>query len=212
MIPIGKSERSDMEFSRPRSSSIADPLLRLAERGELSPEHLAQVKLKVDRLNQQLADQLQEEDDDEVEEFRIGMLDALSDAFTVMHYGLDELSQFQVGEDPAPLRVGRLLLEKGESEYLSILKEVGRTERSSRPGERTSNWWGQLLESLKAADEDEVGPVIQSARSTVQDHLDGTARDFSQALEIVRTDPEEAQRKLLISLLRFREFLGLWPS
>jgi hypothetical protein len=39
--------------------------------------------------------------------------------------------------------------------------------------------------------------------------LEGTLRDFSGALDCLVSDPEEAQRRLAISLIRLREFLGV---
>ena len=43
-------------------------------------------------------------------------------------------------------------------------------------------------------------------------HMDGTFRDFQRALSTLRlepTKPGEAERKVMVSLARLREFLGL---
>ena len=47
------------------------------------------------------------------------------------------------------------------------------------------------------------------AKSAVEAHLEGTLRDFLGAVECLPGDPEEAQRKMAVSLIRFREFFGL---
>ena len=198
-------------FSRPQPGGVGGPLLEKARLGQLTPEHLDQVRLQLDRLHQSLVDEM-EDDSAEVENFREGILDALGDAFTLLNYGLDEFSRFLEQADPAYLRLGRLLLEKGEQEFLGLQRELRRVERAAHPGERTVNLWGQLLELARSPDQDQDQEFLETmawAKSAVEAHLDGTLRDFLGAVECLPGDPEEAQRKMAVSLIRFREFFGL---
>jgi hypothetical protein len=196
-------------FSIPKRSGVAVPLIEKAQAGQLSREHLAAVQQQLERLHQQMAADLSQ-DDPEVESFLRDVLDCLADAFNLMHFGLDEMGQFLGNGDASHLRMGRLLLEKGEQEYLAIQKELRRVERAASPAERTVNLWGQLLELARSdADEDDLGEALAQAESAMEAQLDGTLRDFSLALDILRSNPDEAQRKMKISLIRFNEFLGL---
>eukprot|EP01011_Urceolus_sp_BLP5_P005988 TRINITY_DN6010_c0_g1_i1.p2 TRINITY_DN6010_c0_g1~~TRINITY_DN6010_c0_g1_i1.p2 ORF type:complete len:74 (-),score=9.99 TRINITY_DN6010_c0_g1_i1:28-228(-) len=57
--------------------------------------------------------------------------------------------------------------------------------------------------------EDQLGEALTSAEAAMAAQLDGQLRDFCRALDCLPDDPEEAQRRLAISLIRFREFLGV---
>lgn len=209
--------RADQEKSRrgepspvDKRSGVGGPLLEKARAGELSLDDLAQVRAKLQNLHHSLSAELWEEGEEEVEAFRDEVLDSLSDAFTLLNYGLDEFQGYLESSEPARLRLGRLLLEKGEQEYLGLQRQLRRVERAARPGERTVNLWGQLLEIARNPDqEEELGEALAWAESAMEAQLDGTLRDFSRALDVLADDPEEAQRRVLISLIRFREFLGL---
>lgn len=193
----------------PQRSGVAGPLLEKARDGTLDAEQLERVRLKLERLQQQLVEELEEEGE-EVVAFREGVLDALADAFTLMHYGLDEMGRYLESNEPSLLRLARLLLEKGEQEYLGLQRELRRVERSALPGERTVNLWGQLLALAgQSEQEEELGQAMAQAELAMEAQLEGTFRDFCRALEVLRSDPDEASRKMAISMIRFRDFLGL---
>lgn len=192
-----------------KRNGVAAPLLEKARSGELAVDDLLRVRDQLELLAAELRDELWVEGEDEVEAYRDQVLNSLEDAFTLLNYGLDELERFLDSQDPALLRVGRLLMEKGEQEYLNLQRELRRVERAANPGERTVNLWGQLLEmSGDPQQADELGEALAWAESAMEAQLDGTLRDFSRALACLPADPEEAQRRLAISLIRFREFLG----
>ncbi|MBS2040862.1 hypothetical protein JST97_38095 [bacterium] len=192
-----------------RRSGVASPLLDKASAGELGPDDLRRVREQLDQLHSQLSDELWVDGEEEIESYRDQVLNSLHDAFTLLNYGLDELERYLDSQDPGLLRLGRLLMEKGEQEYLSLQRDLRRVERAANPGERTVNLWGQLLEMSRDPEQaEELGEALAWAESAMEAQLEGTLRDFSRALACLPGDPEEAQRRLAISLIRFREFLG----
>ncbi|MBT9583476.1 hypothetical protein IV102_09000 [bacterium] len=192
-----------------KRTGIGGPLLEKARAGQLTGADLARVRGQLEQLHQSLAEELWQEGQG-VEGFRDQILDTLADAFTLLSYGLDELQGYLESHESPRLRLGRLLLEKGEQEYLELQRHLRRVERAAAPGERTVNLWGQLLEIAGNQDQnDELGEALAWAESAMEAQLEGTLRDFCRGLDMLATDPEEAQRRVAISLVRFREFLGL---
>ncbi len=193
-----------------KRTGVAGPLLDKARAGQLGSEDLARVRGQLEHLQRTLADELWEEGEEEVEAYRDQVLERLANAFTLLNYGLDEMERFLESPEPALLRLSRLLMEKGEQEYLGLQRELRRVERAANPGERTINLWGHLLELARDPDqEDQLGEALASAEAAMEAQLDGQFRDFCRALECLPDDAEEAQRRLAISLIRFREFLGV---
>ncbi|MFN8613560.1 MAG: hypothetical protein U0931_38835 [Vulcanimicrobiota bacterium] len=192
-----------------KRSGVAGPLLHKARAGELSSQDLIRVRQQLEHLHGQLADELWVEGESELEAYRDQVLNSLADAFTLLNYGVDELERYLETPDPALLRLSRLLMEKGEQEYLGLQRELRRMERAANPGERTVNLWGQLLEMVGDPEQaEEIGEALAWAESAMEAQLDGTLRDFCRALACLPGDVEEAQRRLAISLIRLREFLG----
>jgi hypothetical protein len=192
-----------------KRGGVGLPLVERARKGELGLGDLARVREQLEVLHGRLSDELWVEGEEEIEAYRDDVLNSLADAFTLLNYGVDELERFLHSGDPALLRLGRLLMEKGEAEYLGLQRNLRRVERAANPGERTLNLWGQLLELVADPErEDEVGEALASAESAMEAQLEGTFRDFCGALACLPEDVEEAQRRLAISLIRFREFLG----
>lgn len=191
-----------------KRTGVAGPLLEKARAGQLNSDDLARVRSQLEHLHRTLADELWEEGD-EVESYRDEVLNTLADSFALLNYGVDELERFLETSEPALLRMGRLLMEKGEQEYLGLQRELRRVERAATPGERTVNLWGQLLELARdPAHEEQMGESLAWAEAAMEAQLDGQLRDFCRALGCLPDDPEEGQRRLALSLLRFREFLG----
>lgn len=193
-----------------KRTGVAGPLLEKARAGQLSSDDLARVRAQLEHLHRTLSDELWEEGDEEVESYRDQVLERLADAFTLLNYGVDELERYLESPDPALLRLSRLLMEKGEQEYLGLQRELRRVERAAAPGERTVNLWGQLLEMARDPEQEEqFGESMAWAEASMEAQLDGQLRDFCRALSCLPDDPEEAQRRLAISMIRFREFLGV---
>ena len=193
-----------------KRTGVAGPLLDKALAGQLSSDDLARVRGQLEHLHRTLSNELWEEGEEEVEAYRDQVLERLTDAFTLLNYGVDELERYLENPEPAHLRLSRLLMEKGEQEYLGLQRELRRVERAANPGERTVNLWGHLLELVRDPDqEDQVGEALAAAEAAMEAQLDGQLRDFCRALDCLPDDPEEAQRRLAISLIRFREFLGV---
>ena len=205
-----------------RNPGLVAPLLELSQQmqtGHLSPEDY------VDRLNraqgrfQRLRGRMAESilGGTNMQAYREGLMEALDDTFNLLQYGLEELQLYRVGENRAPLRMGRLLLEKGEQEYLALLEIVQAEEDNGCERERTTNLWAQLLNEAQKARQGEVNAeewveTLAWGEWALRAHMDGTFRDFQRALVALRHSPEapeEAESKVMVSLHRLREFLGL---
>ncbi|MFN8612137.1 MAG: hypothetical protein U0931_31625 [Vulcanimicrobiota bacterium] len=205
-----------------RNPGLVAPLLELSQQmqtGHLSPEDY------VDRLNraqgrfQRLRGRMAESilGGTNMQAYREGLMEALDDTFNLLQYGLEELQLYRVGENRAPLRMGRLLLEKGEQEYLALLEIVQAEEDNGCERERTTNLWAQLLNEAQKARQGEVTAeewveTLAWGEWALRAHMDGTFRDFQRALVALRHSPEapeEAESKVMVSLHRLREFLGL---
>ncbi|MBT9586780.1 hypothetical protein IV102_25780 [bacterium] len=204
-----------------RNPGLVAPLLELADQMQLGQltldeykERLAKAQGRFNRLYGRLADTLLSGRD--LEDYRDGLMESLTDTFNLLQYGLDELLLYRVGEDRAPLRMGRLLLEKGEQEYLALL-EILQTDAPGCERERTTNLWAQLVAeaakaSLKEIAHEEWVETLAWGEWALRAHMDGTFRDFQRALSQLRTQPgspTEAQHKMVLSLHRLKEFLGL---
>lgn len=189
------------------------------ERGELEPgeykKQLLKAQQRLTELFDRMAAQLEREGRHD-EAYRDGVVEALADAIALFQYGLDELMQYQPGEDRAPIRLGRLLLEKGEQEYLALLDVLqGGTEDAER--ERTVNLWGHLRERADLSVQGQIPreewlESLASAEYALRAHMEGTFRDFQRALLLLKHSPDHpgsAQQRALMSLHRLKEFLGL---
>lgn len=204
-----------------RNPGLVAPLLDLAEQmqsGQLSAaeylERIEKARGRFERLRDRMAESILAGSN--LEAYREGLMEALQDAFQLLQYGLDELQIYRSGEDRAPLRMGRLLLEKGEQEYLALL-EIIQNETQGCERERTTDLWSQLVNEAGRAQLAEITPeewveTLAWGEWALRAHMDGTFRDFQRALATLRrepADPEQAERQVMMSLHRLREFLGL---
>lgn len=192
------------QFNVPRRSSLAVPLIALARENRLTPEHLEETRARVEGVYRGVIEQV-EADGSQVETYAQGVVAALNDSCTLIFFGLEEMA------DPSRVRLGQLLIEKGEEEYLAILAELKREEQADDTQERGVDLWGRLAEKLAECGEDEAREAIVLARTTFRAQVEGMQRDFERATEILGGDPETAERRMLVSLIRFHDFLGLEP-
>lgn len=131
-----------------------------------------------------------------VPEPREQLATAFDDAHQLLQLGLEHMARGQ-------LRTGRLILEKGEDEYLWLLGELHRyTQRGPRP-QRSTRWWQRLREALP----DE--PDLTTFELSLHLQLEGVQRDFRRALDRLPEDPDQCQQAMQKSLERLHEFLGL---
>lgn len=206
-----------------RNPGLVAPLLDLAlhmQAGHLTPaeylERIHRAQGRFQRLRGRMAESILAGTN--LEAYREGLMEALDDTFNLLQYGLEELQIYRVGENRAPLRMGRLLLEKGEQEYLALLEII--QKEADVPGcerERTTDLWSQLVHEAGRAQLGEITPedyveTLAWGEWALRAHMDGTFRDFQRALGSLRLAPEqpyEAEQKVIVSLHRLREFLGL---
>jgi len=204
-----------------RNPGLVSPLLELADQMQMNlitqsdyQERLNKAQGRFNRLYARLTELLLNGRD--LEDYRDGLMESLTDTFNLLQYGLEELMLYKAGADRAPLRMGRLLLEKGEQEYLALL-EILQQERQGCEKERTVDLWSQVcLEAGRAATNETTREdwieTIAWAEWAIRAHMDGTYRDFQRALSLLRRNPdnpEEARERALMSLRRLKEFLGL---
>lgn len=206
-----------------RNPGLVAPLLDLAlhmQAGHLTPteylERIQKAQGRFQRLRGRLAESILAGTN--LEAYREGLMEALDDTFNLLQYGLEELQIYRVGENRAPLRMGRLLLEKGEQEYLALLEIL--EKEAEVPGcerERTTDLWSQLVHEASRAQRGEIAAeeyveTLAWGEWALRAHMDGTFRDFQRALGSLRSSPDqpqEAEQKAIVSLHRLREFLGL---
>ena len=207
----------DPTVSMSRKSGLVGPVLDLAaelEHGGLAQDDyldgLEKARGRFARLKERMLEVMHS--GKAFESYRDGLSDSLEDAFTMLSWGIEELRDYKLGASREAVRIGRLLLEKGEQEYLAVL-EILQSDAPGSERERTLNLWGQLLEASRTApDLQEWGETLNWAEWALGAHMDGTFRDFQRALAVWRENPEDherAQEKALASLPRLRECLGL---
>lgn len=205
-----------------RNPGLVAPLLDLAlhmQAGHLTPteylERIQKAQGRFQRLRGRMAESILAGNN--LEAYREGLMEALDDTFNLLQYGLEELQIYRVGENRAPLRMGRLLLEKGEQEYLALLEIIQKEDTPGCERERTTDLWSQLVQEAGRAQLGEITPedyveTLAWGEWALRAHMDGTFRDFQRALSTLRIaphEPGEAEQKVIVSLHRLREFLGL---
>ena len=186
-------------FRPPRRSDLSGPLLELAQRSELTEDHLQSARSRVDKLHRSTLEQLWSEGA-VVPEPREQLATAFDDAHQLLQLGLEYLTQ-------GNLRLGRLILEKGEDEYLWLLGELHRHVQRPPRSQRSTQWW----QRLQAALQNEEDPYTTLAPFELSLHLqlEGVQRDFRRALDRLPDHPPDCQQAMQKSLDRLHEFLGL---
>lgn len=195
-------------FRPPRHTALGTPLIRMAREGTLTSQHIERARERVTRSHRQVLSELWHEECDIDSHHREQLNEAFLDAFQLLMRGLDDMLLSLENQDPAPFRQGTLLLEKGEEEYLWLMREMRRDERPGQRGSRNLNLWGQLLSSLQSARPEEIPELMLRTELTLRDQLEGTQRDFRRILPLLPEATPEAERQLQASLMRLREFLG----
>lgn len=167
----------------------------------------------------------EQEQDESLDTYREGLLDAVSDVATLFQMGLTEMSEWEPSENLGPLRVGHLLLEKAENEYLALLRIIEREALFAEADERSrqKNLWGELREVASKVQEGEAEQelflrTISKVESSLTIHMEKTiTEDFQAAFYLARKfenaeSLELAEQKIIFSLLRLKELLGVWPA
>ena len=224
------------EFHAPRRSEISEPLMQLAQQtldGELSHDDfqlaLESAFSSVETTFDDILIELEpnEDNDPDLIEYQWGLSDAVADVATLFQMGLREMAEWKPDENLAPLRVGRLLLEKAESEYLAIQRILERESlfADKKERQRQRKLWPELIQiadkvlSEESKLEDFVRAVSR-VESSVCVHLEKTiTEDMQTAFYLARKFDgndkkviELAEQKIIFSLLRLKEILGLWPK
>lgn len=205
-----------------RNPGLVAPLLELSQHmqtGHLTAEEyvdrISKAQGRFQRLRGRMAESILAGIN--LQAYREGLMESLDDTFNLLQSGLEELQAYRVGENRAPLRMGRLLLEKGEQEYLALLEIIQSDDEQGCEKERTTNLWAQLLNEAQKAHAGEITPeewveTLAWGEWALRAHMDGTFRDFQRALVSLRHTPDypgDAEQKVMVSLHRLREFLGL---
>lgn len=192
----------------PRYTALGNPLIRMAQAGNLTALNIEEVRDRVNASHRQLLGELWNEDGDVDVSYREQISEALQDAFQLLMRGLDDMLLSLERKDPAFFRQGTLLLEKGEEEYNWLMREAHSVQPPGQRGLRNLNLWGQLLSSLQVARPEEVPELLLRSELMLREQLEGTQRDFRRVLHILPEAIPEAERQLQASLVRLREFLG----
>lgn len=183
-------------FRPPRRSDLSGPLLELAQREQLSDEHVQAARSRVDKLHRGTLDQLWSEAS-VVPEPREQLAEAFDHAHQLLQLGLEHLEK-------GSLHLGRLILEKGEDEYLWLLGEMHRYVQRPPRSERSKQWWQRLQRARQEGETD-----LAAFELALHLQLEGIQRDFRRALARLSDDGEGCEQAMRKSLERLHEFLGL---
>ncbi|MBN9419566.1 MAG: hypothetical protein J0I12_29185 [Candidatus Eremiobacteraeota bacterium] len=183
-------------------SNLAEPLLAKAEAGELSSQQLDAVRVQLDSAQRQLSQELEAASQD-LPELEAQLADGVGDAFCLMHYALDELRNFLESGHPGPLRLARLLFEKGEEEYAGLRGRLKRIEMHATSSDLPGSLWTRVLEQSQRSDEED----FDWAMAEFSAHLQHFGLAFEEALQLVDSDAEEAGRRVELLRLRLAQLL-----
>lgn len=180
--------------------TMADPLLDKAERGELSESELEAVRLQLDGAQSQLLEELQSTSQG-LDELEAQLEDGVSDAFSLMHFALDEMRTFLQSAEHSHLRLARLLFEKGEDEYRNLRGRLKRIEMHAASSDLPGALWSRVME--QAGSEPDLG----WAEAEFSAHLQQFEVAFREALQCIPTDSSEAERRIQLLRLRLTQLL-----
>jgi hypothetical protein len=140
-----------------------------------------------------------------------GVVIALEDCQVLFESGLREMLQYSVAGDDFHLRFGRLLVEKGEEEYLRVLDAL---QRDAHQGAfaGVDDLVGKLMEARRAGDCTEA--VYQDELKQFQDHCDEVLEEAQSLIHAgleaagSETVNDETALKTSESLLQAADKLG----
>lgn len=181
-------------------SNIADPLLAKAERSELTLAELDAVRLQLDGAHAQILEELQETSQG-LDDLEHQLADGIGDAFSLMHFALDELRNFLQNSQPFHLRLARLLFEKGDDEYRGLQGRLKRIEMHASSSDLPGQLWTRVLE--QAGQELE----LNWAEAEFSAHAQQWETAFRSALDCLGSDPAEAERQIELLRLRLTQLL-----
>lgn len=203
-------------FAVPRQGELTGPLrhgLETFQDGTLSEEEfmgrLLAATENVPKIFAHLVEQVEAESED-LQTYGDGVVTSLLDCQALFLSGLQEMLGFRETADPGNLRLGWLLVEKGEEEYIRILKALKNDAKGERF--RVDDLLGRLViayhegvcsaedfrEQLRAFREhasetlDEVGRLVDGG---LEKALDGGPEEES-VLEEATAKLDEAAEKL----------------
>lgn len=179
--------------------SLAEPLLDKAEQGELSEAELESVRLQLDGAQNQLLEELQATSQG-LHELEAQLADGVSDAFSLMHFALDELRGFLQSAQPSHLRLARLLFEKGEDEYRNLRGRLKRIEMHAASIDLPGALWKRVTEQAE-------GEELGWAEAEFSAHLQHFELAFQEAMQCLPNDRAEAERRIQLLQLRLTQLL-----
>lgn len=197
----------------PRWSDLGSSLYLRALEGHWDADELDRSRRRIKTLHCQTLNRVWTEGS-EWELEREAISTALEDAYLLLRDGLEQMEQALREQDLARLRRALLILEKGEEEYLWLLREAPQDDPPPR-GQRSRDLWGKVESCLGRAEADSSENPSDwrlEVELTYHQHLLGTQRDFRRALELAATDPEKGRQRLLASWKRLGDFLGVSSS
>lgn len=177
-------------------TNLADPLLAKAQRGELTPGELDSVRQQLEQAQSQLLEEVEATSQGLVE-LEEQLADGIGDAFSLLHYALDELRNYLDQSQPSHLRLARLLFEKGEDEYRNLRGRLKRIEMHAASSDLPGGLWLRVLEQADRQEED-----LSWAEAEFSAHLQQFEVAFREA--IVRLSVERSEAERLLQLLHLR--------
>lgn len=181
--------------------NLADPLLAKAEQGVLTLGELESVRHQLDQAQAQLAEELQSTSQGllELEE---QLADGIGDAFSLLHYALDELRGYLQESQASRLRLARLLFEKGEDEYQNLRGRLKRIEMHASSSDLPGGLWTRVLEQADRDEED-----LSWAQAEFAAHLQQFEVAFREAVASLGAERSEAERQIQLLQLRLTTVL-----
>lgn len=182
-------------------SNLADPLLARAEQGQLTVGELDVVRQQLDQAQAQLLEELQASSQGLVE-LEEQLADGIGDAFSLLHYAVDELRSFLQESLASQLRLARLLFEKGEDEYRNLRGRLKRIEMHAASSDLPGGLWLRVLEQADREEED-----LSWAESEFSAHLQQFEVAFREAIGCLSAERSEAERRAQLLQLRLTTVL-----
>jgi len=181
-------------------SNIAEPLLAKADRSELTVAELDVVRIQLDGAQAQLLEELQENSQG-LDDLEHQLADGIGDAFSLMHFALDELRSYVHSCQPTHLRLARLLFEKGDDEYRNLQGRLKRIEMHASSSDLPGQLWKRVLEQ---ADQTEDLNWAEAEFSAQMQHCEIA---FRAAVQSLGSDSADAERQIQLLQLRLTQLL-----
>ncbi len=189
-------------FSIPRPGDLTADLFQAIQRldteadREALRERLLWAAQQIPRVFAGARDVLEQLETSSID-YREGIEQALNDAQQLFENGIEEMLSYADHQDRFHLRYGRLLLEKGEQEYLAVLEAFEQDERALAYLDRR-DYLGQLAyeyEQGSIAREDFLRS-LEGFERHLQGELEQASLSLKEALELGREFSEGDHSRL----------------